>query len=450
MFSVGATFSIEFKEKKMPEIDSDHIFGFDTLSVHAGQRPDPVTGARAVPIYQTTSFVFDDTDHAAHLFALQRFGNIYTRIMNPTTAAFEERIAALEGGTAAVATASGMAAQMATMMTLLRPGDEIVSSSSLYGGTHTQFDLTLRTWGINTIFVDSTDPENYRKAITSRTRALYGETIGNPRGDVLDIHAVADIAHEAGIPLIIDNTFATPYLCRPFEHGADIIVHSATKFIGGHGTSIAGVVIESGQFPWDNGNFRHIVEPSPGYHGVRFYENFGDFCFCMKLRCETVRDTGACISPFNAFLLLQGLETLSLRMDRHCQNACKVAQFLHEHPAVSWVHYAGLSEDSSYHLAQRYLPRGAGSIFTFGVKGGYEVGKAVINNVRLFSHLANVGDARSLIIHPASTTHQQLSEGDQLVCGVTPDLIRLSIGIEDVQDLLWDLDKALLAASKHS
>lgn len=432
----------------MPEIDGDHIFGFDTLSVHAGQRPDSATGARAVPIYQTTSYVFDDTDHAAQLFALQRFGNIYTRIMNPTTAAFEERVAALEGGTAAVATASGMAAQMATMMTLLRPGDEIVSSSSLYGGTHTQFDITLRTWGVNTIFVDSTDPENYRKAITPRTRALYGETIGNPRGDVLDIRAVAAIAHEAGVPLVIDSTFATPYLCRPFEHGADIVVHSATKFIGGHGTSIAGVVVEAGKFPWDNGNFPHIVDPSPGYHGVRFYETFGDFAFCMKLRCETVRDTGASISPFNSFLLLQGLETLSLRMERHCQNALRVAQFLKEHPAVSWVHYPGLPDDPFYELTKRYLPRGAGAIFTFGVKGGYEAGKKVINSVRLFSHLANVGDARSLIIHPASTTHQQLSEENQLSGGVTPDLIRLSIGIENIEDILWDLDKALSASRK--
>ena len=433
----------------MPEIDGDHVFGFDTLSLHAGQRPDPATGARAVPIYQTTSYVFDDTEHAAHLFALQRFGNIYTRIMNPTTAAFEERIAALEGGTAAVATASGMAAQMATMMTLLRPGDEIVSSGSLYGGTHTQFDITLRAWGVNTIFVDSTNPENYRKAITPRTRVLYGETIGNPRGDVLDIRAVADIAHEAGVPLVIDNTFATPYLCRPFEHGADIIVHSATKFIGGHGTSIAGVIIEAGTFPWDNGNFAHIVDPSPGYHGVRFYETFGDFCFCMKLRCETIRDTGASLSPFNSFLLLQGLETLSLRMERHTQNALRVAQFLQEHPAVSWVHYPGLSDDPFYGLTKRYLPRGAGAIFTFGVKGGYEAGKKVINSVQLFSHLANVGDARSLIIHPASTTHQQLSEENQLSGGVTPDLIRLSIGIENIEDILWDLDKALKASQKQ-
>ncbi len=415
----------------MPEIDGDHVFGFDTLAVHAGQRPDPTTGARAVPIYQTTSYVFDDTDHAAHLFALQRFGNIYTRIMNPTTAAFEE----------------GMAAQMVTMMTLLRPGDEIVSSSSLYGGTHTQFDLTLRTWGIQTTFVDSTDPENYRRAITPRTRVLYGETIGNPRGDVLDIQAVAEIAHEAGIPLVVDNTFATPYLCRPIAYGADIVVHSATKFIGGHGTSIAGVLVESGKFPWDNGKFPHIIDPSPGYHGVRFYETFGDFAFVMKARVETVRDMGPCISPFNSFLLLQGLETLSLRMERHCQNALRVAEFLKAHPVVSWVRYPGLPDDPAHALARRYLPHGAGSIFTFGVKGGYEAGKAVINNVKMFSHLANVGDARSLIIHPASTTHQQLSEEDQLAGGVTPDLIRVSIGIENIEDILWDLDQALHQAA---
>src|SRR5262252_3458544 len=294
----------------MPEIDSDHAFGFDTLSIHAGQRPDPVTGARAVPIYQTTSYIFDDTDHAAHLFALQRFGNIYTRIMNPTTAAFEERIAALEGGTGAVATASGMAAQMATMMTLLRPGDEIISSSSLYGGTHTQFDLTLRTWGVNTIFIDSTDPENYRRALTPRTRAFYGETIGNPRGDVLDIRAVADIAHEAGVPLVIDNTFATPYLCRPLDYGADIVVHSATKFICGHGTSIAGVIVDGGRFPWDNGKFPGMTEPSKGYHDLRFFEYFGDFGWLMKCRAEMLRDYGSTMAPFTAWLLLQGLETL--------------------------------------------------------------------------------------------------------------------------------------------
>ncbi len=431
----------------MPEIDSDHTFGFDTLSIHAGNRPDPATGARAVPIYQTSSYVFDDTEHAAHLFALQRMGNIYTRIMNPTSAAFEERIAALEGGTGALATASGMAAQMAVMQTLLRPGDEIVSSSSIYGGTHTQFDLTLRTWGINTTFVDSSEPENFRRAITPRTRVLYSETIGNPRSDVLDMRAVADIAHEAGVPLVIDNTFASPYLCRPFEHGADIVVHSATKFIGGHGTSIAGVLIESGTFPWDNGKFAHIVDPSPGYHGVRFYETFGDFAFVMKARVETLRDTGACISPFNSFLLLQGTETLGLRMERHCQNAMQVARFLNEHAAVSWVSYPGLPDHPSHALAQRYLPRGAGSIFSFGVKGGYEAGKTVINNMRLFSHVANVGDTRSLIVHPASTTHQQLSEADMLAGGVTPDLIRLSIGLENIEDILWDLDQALHKAA---
>ncbi|HWZ18330.1 MAG TPA: PLP-dependent transferase, partial [Ktedonobacteraceae bacterium] len=293
------------------------------------------------------------------------------------------------------------------------------------------------------IFVDSTEPENYRRALTPRTRALYGETIGNPRGDVLDIRTVADIAHEVGVPLVIDNTFATPYLCRPFEHGADIVVHSATKFIGGHGTSIAGALVEAGKFPWDNGNFPHIVDPSPGYHGVRFYETFGDFAFVMKARVETLRDTGPCISPFNSFLLLQGLETLSLRMKQHCQNALQVALFLEEHPAVSWVHFPGLPGDPSNELAQRYLPKGAGSIFTFGVKGGYEAGKKVINSVRLLSHLANVGDARSLIIHPASTTHQQLSSEDQLAGGVSPDMIRISVGLENVEDIIWDLDQAL-------
>src|SRR5689334_24606792 len=326
----------------MPEIDSDHVFGFDTLSVHAGQRPDPTTGARAVPIYQTTSFIFDDTDHAAHLFALQRFGNIYTRIMNPTTAVFEERIAALEGGTGAVATASGMAAQMVTMMALLRPGDEIVSSSSLYGGTHTQFDITLRTWGVNTIFVESTDPENYRRAITPRTRVLYGETIGNPRGDVLDIRAVADIAHEAGIPLVIDNTFATPYLCRPLEYGADIVVHSATKFIGGHGTSIGGVVVESGKFDWSNGRYPVVADPSPAYHGLAFHDTFGIYGYLMKLRSESLRDLGAALSPLNAFLFLLGLETLPLRMAKHVENALGVAKFLEGHPAVERVRYPGL------------------------------------------------------------------------------------------------------------
>src|ERR1700720_4616838 len=330
---------------------ADRVFGFSTRALHAGHRPDSDTGSRAVPIYQTTSYVFESPEHAANLFNLQRFGNIYTRIMNPTTAVFEERMAALERGVGALAVSSGQAAQFIAVTSLLQQGDEIVASNALYGGTYTQFDVSFRRLGIPTTFVDPDDPENFRRSITPRTRLLYAETIGNPRMNVLDIAAIAAIAHENNLPLVIDNTFATPYLCRPFDHGADIVLHSATKFIGGHGTSIAGVLIESGKFPWDNGNFPHIVDPSPGYHGVRFYETFGDFAFAMKVRVETVRDTGACISPFNSFLLLQGLETLSLRMKQHCQNALRVAQFLDEHPAVSWVHYSGLPNDPSYALA---------------------------------------------------------------------------------------------------
>src|SRR5205809_2380096 len=345
----------------MPEIDSDHVFGFDTLSIHAGQRPDPATGSRAVPIYQTTSFIFEDTDHAAHLFALQRFGNICTRLMNPTNAAFEERLAALEGGTGALATASGMSAQMVTMMTLLRPGDDVVSSSSLYGGTHTQFDLTLRTWGINTIFVDSTDPENYRRALTPRTRALYGETIGNPRGDVLDIRAVADIAHEAGVPLVIDNTFASPYLCRPIEHGADIVVHSATKFIGGHGTSIGGVIVDGGRFPWDKGHYPHITEPSKQYHGIKFHETFGNLAYIIKCRVDGLRDFGGSMAPFNSFLFIQGLETLPLRMQAHSKNGLAVAKFLQGHKSVTWVNYPGLESSPYRAQAKKYLPQGCGA-----------------------------------------------------------------------------------------
>src|SRR5215467_10923223 len=406
----------------MPEIDSDHVFGFDTLSIHAGQRPDPTTGARAVPIYQTTSFIFDDTDHAAHLFALQRFGNIYTRIMNPTTAAFEERVAALEGGTGAVATSSGMAAQMVTMLTLLRPGDEIVSSSSLYGGTHTQFDLTLRTWGVQTTFIESTDPENYRRAITPRTRVLYGETIGNPRGDVLDMQAVAEIAHEAGIPLVIDNTFATPYLCQPLKHGADIVVHSATKFIGGHGTSIAGVIVDGGKFDWAaSGRFPELTEPDPSYHGLRYVEALGPLAYIIKARVQLLRDLGPAQSPFNSWLFLQGLETLPLRMERHSQNALRIAEFLASHPAVSWVSYPGLKSHPQHKVAAKYHTHGYGAILGFGIKGGLEAGKQLIRHVELFSHLANVGDAKSLIIHPASTTHSQLTPDEQYETGVTPD-----------------------------
>jgi O-acetylhomoserine (thiol)-lyase len=429
------------------ETDDDHVFGFATLAVHAGQRPDPVTGARAMPIYQTTSYVFEDTDHAAELFALQTFGNIYTRIMNPTNAAFEERVAALEGGIGGLAVSSGQAAQFIAIATLLGPGDQIVSSSALYGGTYTQFDITLRRWGVDVVFVDPTDPENFRRAITPKTRALYGETIGNPRIDVLDIEAVAAIAHEAGVPLIVDNTFATPYLCRPIEHGADIIVHSATKFIGGHGTSIGGVIVESGRFPWDNGKFPGMIDPSPGYHGIRFRETFGEYGYLMKARVENLRDLGPALSPFNAFLFLQGLETLHVRMERHVRNAEQVADFLSNHPQVSWVSYPSLPNSPYRSLAQKYLPKGTGAVMTFGVKGGREAGARFIEDLRLISHLANIGDAKSLVIHPASTTHQQLTDEQLDSAGVGPDLIRLSVGLEEVDDICWDLNRALRHAA---
>jgi O-acetylhomoserine (thiol)-lyase len=425
----------------------DRQFGFNTRSLHAGQRPDPTTGARAMPIYQTTSYVFEDTEHAANLFALQRFGNIYTRIMNPTTAAFEERVAALEGGIGALATASGQAAQFLTIFTLLEPGDDLVASSTLYGGTYTQFDISMRKkMGLNTIFVDNRDPENFRRAITPKTKALYAETLGNPKIDVLDIEAVAHIAHEHGIPLIVDNTFATPFLCRPIEWGADIVVHSATKFIGGHGTSIGGVIVDSGKFPWDNGNFPTMTGPSKGYHDIRFWETFGDFAWIMKVRVESLRDMGPALSPFNAFLFLQGLETLGVRMERHVANAQAVAEFLNDHPAVRWVNYPSLPGSPYHDLAKKYLPKGAGAIFTFGIKGGFRAGTKFIEGVQIFSHLANVGDAKSLVIHPASTTHAQMSEEEQAQGGVSPDMIRLSIGLEDVEDLIWDLDQALRRA----
>lgn len=425
----------------------DRRFGFETLCLHAGQIPDAATAARATPIYQTTSYVFDDTDHAASLFNLQTFGNIYSRMTNPTSAVFEERMAALEGGRAALATASGMAAQMVVLLTLLSHGDEVVSASTLYGGTYSQFDVTFRKMGITTHFVHPDDPENFRRAITPRTKALYAETIGNPLSNVLDIRAVADIAHEHDLPLIIDNTFATPYLCRPIEHGADLVVHSATKFLGGHGTSIGGVLIESGKFPWDNGRFPMMTEPSKGYHGVRFYETFGDFAFTMKARVETLRTLGPTLSPFNAFLFLQGLETLPLRMERHVDNARRVAAYLREHPLVQWVRYPGLDGDRYHDLAKRYLPKGPGSIFTFGVKGGRETGAKFIENVQFLSHLANVGDAKTLVIHPASTTHRQLSDDEQRQAGVTPDMIRISVGLETVDDILWDIDQALSRAA---
>ena len=422
---------------------ADRDFGFETLCLHAGQQPDPTTSSRATPIYQTTSYVFDSTDHAASLFNLQTFGNVYTRLMNPTTAVLEERMATLEGGRAGLAAASGMAAQMTALLTLLEHGDHLVSAKTLYGGTYSQFDVTFRKMGIETTFVDPDDPENFRRAITPRTKALYGETLGNPVINVLDLEAVAGIAHEAGLPLVIDNTFATPYLCRPMDFGADVVVHSATKFIGGHGTSIGGVLVESGRFPWDNGNFPGMTEPSQGYHGVRFYETFGDFGFTMKARCETLRTLGPAMSPFNAFLFLQGLETLPLRMERHCANALATARFLQEHPAVEWVKFPGLADDPYHELAKKYVPKGAGAIFAFGIKGGQPAGVKFIESVQFLSHLANVGDAKTLVIHPASTTHRQMSEEQQIAAGVGPEMIRMSVGLETLDDILWDVDQAL-------
>jgi len=422
---------------------------FDTLQVHAGQNPDPATGSRAVPIYQTTSYVFNDADHAADLFALKQAGNIYTRIMNPTTDVFEQRVAALEGGVGALAAASGSAAITYAILNILGSGDELVSASTLYGGTYNLFSLTLPRLGIKTVFVDPDDPENFRRAINERTRAVYIETIGNPGINITDIEAVAGIAHENGIPLIVDNTFGTPYLIRPIEHGADIVVHSATKYIGGHGTSIGGVIVDSGNFGWAaSGKFSGFTEPDPSYHGLKYAEALGPLAYITKLRIQLLRDTGAAMSPFNAFLFLQGLETLSLRVQRHVSNTIKIIEFLKNHPMVSWINYPSLPENKYYALAQKYLPRGAGAIFTFGIKGGLENGKKFINSLKIFSLLANVADAKSLVIHPASTTHAQLSEAEQRAAGVTPDMIRLSVGIEDPDDLMWDLDQALKAASE--
>jgi len=425
----------------------DRVFGFATRALHSGQRPDSDTGSRAVPIYQTTSYVFEDTAHAAALFNLQRFGNIYTRIMNPTTAVFEERMAALERGVGALAVGSGQAAQFIAVASLLGAGDELVAAKTVYGGTYTQFDVSFRRLGIDAVFVDPDDPENFRRAITPRTRALYAETIGNPRMNVLDIAAVASIAHEHNLPLIVDNTFASPYLCRPIEHGADIVLHSATKFIGGHGTSIGGVIVDSGRFPWDRGRFPQLLEPSKGYHGIRFYETFGDFAYIMKARVEGLRDFGPALSPFNAFLFLQGLETLKLRMQAHSENALAVGQFLAGHDRVAWVNYPGLPSSCYHQLAKRYLPLGAGGILTFGIQGGLEAGSRFIEALQVFSHLANVGDAKSLVIHPASTTHQQLTTEEKLAGGISDDLIRLSIGLEEIDDILWDLDQALRASA---
>lgn len=419
---------------------------FATLAVHAGQQPDPTTGARAVPIYQTTSYNFRDADHAAALFALEEPGNIYTRMMNPTNDVFEKRIAALEGGVGALATASGQAAITYAILNIAGAGDEIVSSSSLYGGTYNLFYHTMPRLGLTVKFVDQAAPENFRRALTEKTKAFFVEIIGNPKLDVPDLEAIAQIAHEAGVPLIVDNTFATPYLCRPFEYGADIVVHSATKFIGGHGTAIGGVIVDSGRFDWTNGKFPGLTEPDPSYHGIRYVENFGNMAYIVKARVQLLRDIGACLGPFNAFLFLQGLETLHLRMERHSANALEVARYLQYHPAVAWVSYPGLPDHPSYRNARKYLPRGAGAILSFGVKGGAEAGRRLINSVKLFSLLANVGDAKSLIIHPASTTHQQLTPEQQLSSGVTEDMVRLSIGIEDVADIIADLDQALAAS----
>ena len=422
---------------------TDHRFGFDTLCLHAGQIPDAATGSRAAPIYQTTSYVFDSPEHAASLFNLQTFGNVYSRISNPTLAVLEERIAALEDGRAAVATGSGMAAQMIALLNLCEAGDEIVAARTLYGGTHTQLDVNFRRLGIATTFVDADDPENFARAITPKTKALFAETLGNPSLNVLDIEAVARIATQAGLPLIVDNTFATPYLCRPFAWGAAVITHSATKFLGGHGTTMGGVVVEAGTFPWDNGRFPTMTEPSPGYHGVRFYETFGDFGFTMKCRMEGLRTFGPALSPLNAFLLLQGVETLPLRMDRHCANALAVARWLEAHPKVEWVNYPGLANNRYRTLASKYLPKGAGAVLSFGIKGGMAAGQTFIDSVEFLSHLANIGDAKTLVIHPASTTHRQLSEEQQIAAGVPPDLIRLSVGLETLDDILWDIDQAL-------
>jgi O-acetylhomoserine (thiol)-lyase len=423
---------------------------FNTLAIHGGQKPDPATNARAVPIYQTTSYTFNDADHAARLFALQEFGNIYTRIMNPTTDVFEQRIAALEGGAAGLALASGQAAETLTILTIARAGDEIISTTSLYGGTYNLFHYTLPKLGITVRFVDAADYDGLRAAINDKTKAIYSETVGNPKLDITDIERIAEIAHSEGLPLIIDNTTPSPALCRPIEWGADIVVNSATKFIGGHGTSIGGVIVDGGKFDWKaSGRFPDFTEPDPSYHGVSYTEAFGPLAFILKARVQGLRDTGACLSPFNAFLLLQGAETLHLRMERHSENALEVARFLEGHTEVEWVNYPGL-ESSQYHaLAQKYLPEGAGAIITFGISGGYEAGKRFINSLKLFSLLANIGDAKSLVIHPASTTHQQLSEEEQRATGTTPELIRLSVGIEDVRDIIADLDQALKGSGRE-
>ncbi|MBZ4645118.1 MAG: O-acetylhomoserine sulfhydrolase [Clostridia bacterium] len=422
--------------------------GFDTLQVHAGQVPDSATGSRAVPIYQTTAYMFRDSEHAANLFALKENGHIYTRISNPTQEVFEARVAALEGGVGALAVASGHAAVVLAILNIAGAGDEIVSASTLYGGTFNLFTHSFPKLGINVKLVNPDDPENFRNATTEKTKAYFVETIGNPTINVADLEAIANIAHENGVPLIVDSTFTTPYLCRPFDFGADIVIHSATKFIGGHGTSMGGIIVDSGKFNWDNGKFPGLSEPDPSYHGVNYVKDIGAAAFIIKARVQLLRDYGPAVSPFNSFLFLQGLETLSLRMQKHCSNALAIARYLENHPKVGWVNYPGLETNKYYHLAQKYLPKGQGAIFTFGLEGGVEAGKKFIDSLEIFSHLANVGDAKSLVIHPASTTHSQLSEEGLKAAGVSPDMVRLSIGIEDAEDLIFDLEQAIDKATK--
>jgi O-acetylhomoserine (thiol)-lyase len=424
---------------------TDRQYGFETLAVHAGAAPDPTTGARAVPIYQTTSFVFDDADHAAALFNLQKFGNIYSRLTNPTVSVLEERVAALEGGTAACATASGHSAQFLTFLNLMGPGDQILASNRLYGGSISQMRQTFPQFDWHVAYADPREPASFAAAITGRTKAVFIESASNPDGIVPDIEAIAKIAHDAGVPLVVDNTVPTPYLCQPLRWGADIIVHSLTKYLGGQGNSIGGIIVEGGRFDWNNGKFPQMSEPCAAYHGLRFYENFGNFALTVRNKAIGLRDMGPCLSPFNAFLILNGIETLPLRMDRHVANADKVAAWLSDHPKVAWVSYARLPQNRTA-LVEKYCPRGLGALFTFGVKGGYEAGVKVVDGVQLISHVANIGDTRSLIIHPASTTHRQLTEEQQVAAGAGPEVLRLSVGIETVDDIIADLDQALAAA----
>ena len=427
---------------------ADRKFGFETLCLHAGQIPDPATGARAAPIYQTTSFVFDSAEHAASLFNLQTFGNVYSRISNPTVAVFEERVAALENGRAALACATGQAAEATAILTLCKAGDHIVSASTLYGGTHTLLGVNLKKLGIETSFVDPDDLSSFKSNIRKNTKLIYAETLGNPLINIVDIEALAKIAREAEIPLVVDNTVPSPYLCRPFDWGADIVVHSATKYMGGHGTTMGGVIVESGKFNWGNGKFPEFTTPSPGYHGIIFHETFGDFGFTMKARMEIMRTFGPTLSPMNAWLLLQGLESLPVRMDRHCANALAVAKYLQDHPRVAWVNYPGLPNSKYFSLSQKYLPKGASGLLNFGVKGGAKAGERFIDASEFMSHLANIGDAKTLIIHPASTTHRQMSDEEQVKAGVTPDMVRMSVGIESLDDILWDIDQALHESGK--